>query len=257
MSIVAPVRAVAARGSVSMQVRVREMLRAQAWLPERLFDCAHDTLFFIKNEEARYVAVNQALVRRCGMGHKRELIGRTALESFPEPFASAYYEQDRRVLALGTEITAVLQQVPRHDGSARWSLSYKFPLPDREGRIVGLCGICKDVPETESRLLPQLALALAHMREHYAEPLRIDALARAAGLGTRRLERLTRRLLASTPKQLLARMRVDVAAHLLREGSASVAEIAGACGYSDQSAFTRQFKQIVGQTPMRYRANAG
>jgi PAS domain S-box-containing protein len=238
-----------------MRSRVREVLRAQAWLPERLFDCAQDTLFFIKNQEARYVAVNQAMVDRCGVGSKQELLGRTALELFPEPFASAYYEQDRHVLDHGAEINAALQQVPHNGGAAGWSLSYKFPLPDRDGRIVGLCGICKDVPEPDAHQLPQLARALEHIREHYAEPLRIDALARIAGLGTRRLERLTRRLFASTPKQLLARARIEAAARLLREGETSVAAIASACGYSDQSAFTRQFKQIVGETPTRYRAN--
>jgi PAS domain S-box-containing protein len=254
MSMIAATRASGVRDSaLSSRTALREALRAQAWLPERLFDFANDTLFFVKNHDARYVAVNQAMVTRCGVRSKQDLLGCTALDLFPQPFASAYYAQDRRVLDLGAEINATLQQVPHSDGAAGWSLSYKFPLPDRDGRIVGLCGICKDIREPDALHLPQLALALEHIRDHYADPLRIDSLARIAGLGARRLERLTRRLFASTPKQLLARARIEAASRLLREGDASIATIASACGYSDQSAFARQFKQIVGKTPTRYR----
>ena len=92
-----------------------------------------------------------------------------------------------------------------------------------------------------------------------AAAVQAERLRRAVGFRVDGPEGRIGRLRAFVPGDVggEARMRVDVAAHLLREGSASVAEIAGACGYSDQSAFTRQFKQIVGQTPMRYRANAG
>jgi AraC-like DNA-binding protein len=34
----------------------------------------------------------------------------------------------------------------------------------------------------------------------------------------------------------------------------SIADIAGECGYTDHSAFSRQFKALTGQTPVQYRA---
>lgn len=227
-------------------------------LSERLFDCARDTLFFVKNRAARYVAVNRTLAERCGSGLKQDLLGRTALELFPAPFGLAYYEQDRQVLDRGIEIRDRLQLVPRSEGGWSWTLSYKFPLPDRDGRIVGLCGVCKDVTPAEPGRhgFAEVARALDYLQRHYAEPLRIETLARVAGLGTRRLERLIRRLFDLTPSQLLAKTRIEAAARELATGHASVAAIAGACGYSDQSAFTRQFRSVVGVTPTQYRAAA-
>ena len=226
-------------------------------LSERLFDCARDTLFFVKNRQARYVAVNRTLAERCGDGSKASLIGQTAIDLFPAPFGISYYEQDRQVLDQGVEIRDRLQLVPHGDQSWGWTLSYKFPLPDAQGRIVGLCGVCKDVtsPEHSRAGFAEVARAIDYIQQHYAEPLRIEALARIAGLGTRRLERLIKRLFHLTPSQLLAKTRIEAAVRELSLSAASVADVAGACGYSDQSAFTRQFRSVVGLTPTQYRAS--
>lgn len=227
-------------------------MRSAANVAECLFDCAHDTLFFVKNCEARYVAVNRTLVDRAGRRDKRELIGRTADELFPPPYGDDYYAQDRAVLDQRVEIHDRLQRVPLADGAASWCISYKFPIMEN-GEVVGLCGICRSVDPADEGIA-QVARAIEHIRRHYGEALRIDALARVAGLGTRRLERLVKRLFDLTPMQLLARARIEAASKLLAQSEDSIATVAGACGYSDQSAFSRQFKALTGSTPLRYRA---
>lgn len=56
-----------------------------------------------------------------------------------------------------------------------------------------------------------------------------------------------------TPGQLLQKVRMDAAVRSLRESGAAIATIAQDCGYSDQSAFTRQFRQTTGFSPLEYR----
>lgn len=231
-------------------------MRTAAALAERLFDCAQDTLFFVKNREARYVAVNRTLVESCGARDKSELIGRTARELFPTSFGAACYAQDRAVLDDGVELHDRLLQLPHAGGGASWCVSYKFPILE-EGSVVGLCGICRMVAAVDGGHdgYAQVARALDFIRQHYAGSIRIEALARAAGLGTRRLERLLKRLFDQTPMQLVARTRVESAMRLLAQRELSLAQVAAACGYSDQSAFTRQFKTVTGTTPAQYRAS--
>ena len=52
---------------------------------------------------------------------------------------------------------------------------------------------------------------------------------------------------------LITRARVEAACHKLTATGKSIVTIAMECGYSDQSAFTRQFKQTTGLTPKAYR----
>lgn len=52
---------------------------------------------------------------------------------------------------------------------------------------------------------------------------------------------------------MLTKLRIEAAMRLLH-GDDSIARIGQACGFSDQSAFARQFKSTVGMTPRDYRA---
>jgi AraC-like DNA-binding protein len=67
------------------------------------------------------------------------------------------------------------------------------------------------------------------------------------------LERLSKRVLGLTPKQLILRFRLEEALRLLDTSTDSIASIASACGYYDQSAFTRRFKRAVGMAPATFR----
>ena len=50
---------------------------------------------------------------------------------------------------------------------------------------------------------------------------------------------------------------LHAAVRRLRETQALIATVALDCGYSDQSAFTRQFRKTVGLSPSQYRAASG
>ncbi|MFP3562796.1 helix-turn-helix transcriptional regulator [Paraburkholderia sp. SIMBA_030] len=59
-----------------------------------------------------------------------------------------------------------------------------------------------------------------------------------------------------TPHQWLLEQRIDRARELLRHSDSSLSDIAIACGFSDQSHFTRTFSQLVGTPPGTWRRQA-
>ncbi|MCP1708632.1 AraC-like DNA-binding protein [Kerstersia gyiorum] len=66
------------------------------------------------------------------------------------------------------------------------------------------------------------------------------------------LERDFRNFFGMTMLELQSRVRLSHALQLLRQ-NVTIASVAYQCGYNDQSAFTRRFRQILGQTPTQYR----
>ncbi|MEO0589642.1 MAG: AraC family transcriptional regulator [Pseudomonadota bacterium] len=66
-----------------------------------------------------------------------------------------------------------------------------------------------------------------------------------------KLSRDFRALLGTSPYRYLTMRRLDLARHLLLEGG-SIADVAHACAFSDQSHFNRHFKKSYGLSPRRW-----
>ena len=222
---------------------------------QRLFDALPDVVFFVKDGAGRYTHANVTLIRRLGFKHRGEIIGLTTNAVFPANLGTSYAMQDRRVLA-GETIEHQLEVHLFPNRAPGWCLTCKHPLI-RDGKIRGLVGISRDLGQPDSRhpTYDRLRRVLAYLQDHYAEPVRVGSLAELAGLSVAQLERHFHRVLQLTPQQWLSKVRIEAAMRMLR-GDQSIAAVGLTCGFTDQSAFTRQFKATTGMTPRAYRAMA-
>jgi len=84
----------------------------------------------------------------------------------------------------------------------------------------------------------------------------IAELAQACNLSRGYFIHAFRETTGMTPYQWLLRERISRARTLLLETDASLSDVAIACGFSDQSHFTRVFSTVVGTTPGIWRRNA-
>jgi AraC-like DNA-binding protein len=84
--------------------------------------------------------------------------------------------------------------------------------------------------------------------------LRVAQVTERHGLSARRLQRLFARYVGVGPKWVLARYRMhDVVAALDAGYAGPLADLAAEHGWYDQAHFTRDFRELVGVTPARYR----
>jgi len=223
-----------------------------------IFDHIGDIVFFIKDREARYIAVNQTLADRCNFADKRALLGRKASEVFATPLGERFEAQDLKVIAEGLSIRGRMELHLYPDGSEGWCLTWKEPLVDPDGVIQGLAGISRDAPALSrpGSVPGTLSAALAYIDDHLGEPLRIPDLAARAGLTAFQFDQRLRALFGLSAGQYLLRLRIGRACDRLRHTEAQLSQLALECGYADQAAFTRQFHKSVGLTPGAYRLAA-
>ena len=92
----------------------------------------------------------------------------------------------------------------------------------------------------------------AFVDAHYAEPVSLDELAKAADMNKFVLLRAFTRERGITPYQYLLTVRINKAKELL-ERVAQPIEAAMSSGFTDQSHFTNAFKRFIGLTPGQYR----
>ncbi len=77
----------------------------------------------------------------------------------------------------------------------------------------------------------------------------VNALANEACLSKRQYERVFRETVGMNPKEYARIVRFQKALWLMQRGESNYAGIAAECGYSDQSHFIRNFKELSGFTP--------
>jgi len=103
---------------------------------------------------------------------------------------------------------------------------------------------------------PRLAPALAALFNAPARPWTLPELAGLCAMSRATFIRQFQQRLGRSAADLLTDIRMTVAAHELRNSSASTGAVAEAAGYQSEAAFQRVFKQHVGVTPAQYRRRA-
>ncbi|HEU4881500.1 MAG TPA: AraC family transcriptional regulator, partial [Longimicrobium sp.] len=164
-----------------------------------------------------------------------------------------------------------------HDGRALYLSPVRAPLLDGLLRLVRLLDAPADIPvlaplllrELDYRLLQseqfgrlaQMAIgdgrlrrvsgAIAWIREHFAEPLRVEELAGRVHMSPSALHQHFKAATAMSPIQYQKRLRLQEARRLLVSGAPSADAVAYQVGYASASQFSREYARLFGQPPRR------
>ncbi|MEV5716311.1 AraC family transcriptional regulator [Amycolatopsis mediterranei] len=91
--------------------------------------------------------------------------------------------------------------------------------------------------------------AIRWIRANYAEPTRIEELARLSGLSASAFHRQFRAVTAMSPLQFQKRIRLQEARSLLLADAGDVAGVGHLVGYDSPSQFNREYRRLFGAPP--------
>jgi AraC-like DNA-binding protein len=97
----------------------------------------------------------------------------------------------------------------------------------------------------------RIARAIERLRQDYAQPLRIENLARDLGMSTSGFHEHFKAVTAMSPLQFQKQIRLQEARRLLLGEDMDAASAAFRVGYEDASHFSREYKRLFGEPPMR------
>ena len=105
----------------------------------------------------------------------------------------------------------------------------------------------------ESRFSLMLTQVLEFINAHYGEPIRVKELADMCHISETHFRRIFSSYMEMSPLEYINQVRIRAACEHLKRTDEPVAEIAVKCGFSTNSTFNRNFRQIMGATPMEWR----
>lgn len=221
---------------------------------QQLLDLLPDVAFFMKDRQSRFVMNNRRGFECCGVSTEAETLGKLGYEFFSDELMALYLQQDRQVMETGVPIINAVCPSPERS-SNKMIIYSKVPLRDRQGRVIGLAGLWREVKlrQAPTPQIRHFSRAIEMMHQQYAERLTIQALARAAGVSRSQFTRQFHRLFGAAPRDYLLRVRVNAACRLLAESDLKTTEIAVQTGFFDHSHFSRTFRGFLGVCPSVYR----
>ena len=165
-----------------------------------LFDFLEDVVFWIKDRAGRYQWVNVTNFLNLGLSRREDVLGKTDFDLLPAHLAARFRADDDRVLR-GQAIANRIELIGAFDHTARWSVTFKLPLRDARGRVVGTVGIARPLKPGGADWdgLP-LGTVIGYVRDRFREPLDNAQLARVAGLSQRYFTREFREVIGKTPR---------------------------------------------------------
>ena len=113
--------------------------------------------------------------------------------------------------------------------------------------------LAQTAKEAPNEIHKDVQRAIAFMREHYHEEIRITSLADTAGTSESNLYAIFKKTTGTSPIAYLNNYRLSIAAEKLIETDSAVSEIAYAVGINDPLYFSKLFKRTYGTSPKEYR----
>lgn len=97
----------------------------------------------------------------------------------------------------------------------------------------------------------RIASTVHHIRCHFNEPLRIESLAKEAGMSISSFHQHFRAVTAMTPLQFQKQLRLQEARRLMLAEDVDAATAGYRVGYGDAAHFSREYKRLFGEPPIR------
>ena len=126
--------------------RVEQAFEHERNLLRTLMDSIPDYTY-IKDAECRFITTNKAHLRILGLNSISEVVGKTDFDFFPKDLAEQYYASEQAVIRSGQPLFNKVERTINRSGTTIWVMTFKAPLRDRAGNIVGIAGVSRDITQ--------------------------------------------------------------------------------------------------------------
>ena len=126
--------------------RLGQQLAEERNLLRRLIDNVPDVIY-VKDPDSRFVIGNLAMVHLAGAAEPDSILGKTDSAFFPAPLATSNRTDEETVIRTGEPLFNHEELFVGSSGQQCWLATTKAPLRNRNGEVIGVVGIGRDVTE--------------------------------------------------------------------------------------------------------------
>lgn len=202
----------------------------------------------------------------CTSEEMREITVQFRKDGLPEAILSkAPFQKIREMLArsergVAFNMCAIMESYSQLDGLTREGKPFDKTIDllrllntlaeTGDYRVLSTSSFAKTPPSTESRRVHKVE---KYINEHFAEEIRLEAMAMMAGMTPTAFSRFFRLRTGMSLSDFIIDVRMGNASRMLLETTMSVLEVCYACGFNNISNFNRLFRRKKKCSPTQFR----
>ncbi len=130
--------------NVTAERRAERALQQKEYYQRALLDNIPHAIW-LKDRDGRFLAVNQEFAKVYDAEKPDALVGKTDFDIAPLELAEAYRADDQRVLTSREKLN--FEEIVADRGEHKWFETYKAPVMDEQGQLLGTVGFARDISE--------------------------------------------------------------------------------------------------------------
>ena len=107
--------------------------------------------------------------------------------------------------------------------------------------------------EEKGKITNMISRSIDYISQCYMEDIRIGDLAKACHISETHFRRVFTSYMHMSPLEYINKVRIQTACEILKKTDESIADIAYKCGFTTNSTFNRNFRQLMGMSPAVWR----
>jgi PAS domain S-box-containing protein len=131
---------------VTVRVRAQESLAVREAYLRAMLD-NFPFLVWLKDVDGHFLAVNEAFARSCGRSQAADVVGLTDFDVWPRDLAQRYVDDDLGVMTRRKQKD--VEEPIFTEGAPRWFETFKTPVLDKRGQVLGTTGFARDITERQ------------------------------------------------------------------------------------------------------------
>jgi len=128
---------------ISEERKARDELVFRKNLLDSLLELTPDEIFF-KDTDCRFLEVSESKAKKFSVA-KEEMVGKSDFSFLEEGIAEKYFEEEQNIMNNVNPLLDQEEKTLNPDGKIRWISYSKVPRYDKEGNVIGLIGISRDI----------------------------------------------------------------------------------------------------------------
>ncbi len=126
-------------------------------------------LLWLKDINSKFLFVNTAFSISCGLENPASVVGKSDLDIWPQDLALKYIDDDKKVINSGKSY--IVEEKIFDKGEIKWFDTFKTPIFDETGKVIGTTGYSHDITERKQSelLLKEKAEAIESQNEKYLQ----------------------------------------------------------------------------------------